>query len=263
MLTRLVPLPGDADIARLARYFSSSLPRAWVSYVSECGGLAGYGRALLGLSRRDDDGNTSAPTDALDVLMLLRLSEPGFPADLLPVEILPERQLHCLVVGGSGPGRVVIIDLDRPGLRAPAAANLQDFISQWQQDLHAMHAVVTEVLSGAESEEAPLLRPDEWSTRRLCTQNVIVALLQTRHNRDKNEHDVAVCATADLTSFATGAAARWVLTTILTEAHQAGGSLAVNFVRRARSREKDRGGFDSAGIHCRAPISAWPVFSRT
>ena len=168
--------------------------------------VTGYGRALLGLSRRDSGGGTSDREDALDVLMLLRLSEPAFPPDLLPIEILPERQLHCVVVGGHAPGRVVLIDLDRPDVRVAAALNLQDFVWQWQQDLHAMAAVVTEVLGSDESDEAVLLRPDEWSTRRLCSQNVIVAILQTRHNRDTNEHDVAVCATASLTSFAAGAA---------------------------------------------------------
>jgi hypothetical protein len=244
MLARPALLPGEADIARVADYFGAGLPRTWVSWVSECGIMTGYGRALLGLNRRDAGGGTSGRTDALDVLMLLRLSEPDFPPDLLPVEILPERQLHCLVVSGADQGRIVLIDLDRPGLRVLAAASLQDFVSQWQQDLHAMAAVVSEVLSSDESDEAVLLRPDEWSTRRLCTQNVIVALLQTRHNRDTNEHDVAVCATASLTSFAAGAPARWALTTILTEAYQAGGSLAVNFVRRARRPEKDGGGFE-------------------
>lgn len=249
MIARSDSLPSDADVARVAGYFDAGLPRAWVSWVGECGTLTGYGRALLGLSRRDSGGGTSDREDALDVLMLLRLSEPAFPPDLLPIEILPERQLHCVVVGGHAPGRVVLIDLDRPDVRVAAALNLQDFVWQWQQDLHAMAAVVTEVLGSDESDEAVLLRPDEWSTRRLCSQNVIVAILQTRHNRDTNEHDVAVCATASLTSFAAGAAARWALTTILTEAHQAGGSLVVNFVRRSRRPDRDGGGFDPVRIN--------------
>ena len=262
MVARSGSLPDDADVARIAGHFDADLPRAWVSWVKECGTLTGYGRALLGLSRRNSDGSTTDREDAADVLMLLRLSDPAFPADLLPIEILPERQLHCVVVGGHAQGKVVLMDLDRTNLRVAAAASVQDFVSQWQQDLHAMAAVVTEVLARDESAEAVLLRPEEWSTRRLCSQNVIAAVLQTRHNRDTNEHDVAVCATATLTSFAEGAATRWALTTILTEAHQAGGSLAVNFVRRSRRPEKGGRGFHPVWISPRRQyiplqLAAW------
>lgn len=170
------------------------------------------------------------------MLMLLRLTEPDFPEDLLPIEILPERQLHCVVVASHGGSPVVLVDLDRPDIRVDVARNVVDFVYDWRSDLHAMATVVDEVARSDETTEPVLLRPDEWSTRRLCSQNVIVALLQTRHNRDTNEHEVAVFTTAALTSFAPGAATRWALTTVLTEAHQTGGSLAVNFVRRSRVR---------------------------
>lgn len=233
-------LPAVEDIAFVQEFFADRLPTSWTAWITQSGAPAGYGRALLGLGPRTTDVPDDAPEDVLDVLMLLRLSEPGFGTDLLPLEVLPDRQLHCLTVGTSGPGTVVLVDLDRPELRVRAASNLRNFLSQWQQDVHAIAMVVAEYLSFPDGTEADtLLRPDEWSTRRLCSQDVVVALLQTRHNRDTNEHDVAVCATATLSSFADGAPARWAMTTILTESYQAGGSLAVNFVRRARARGKD------------------------
>lgn len=224
------------DVAVVQEFFADRLPASWTAWVTECGAPSGYGRALLGLGRRTTDVPANAPEDALDVLMLLRLTEPGFGTDLLPLEVLPDRQLHCLSVGPAGPGTVVLVDLDRPELRVRAASNLRNFLSQWQRDLHAIAMTVTEYFGRRDSTEADtLLRPDEWSTRRLCSQDVVVALLQTRHNRDTNEHDVAVCATATLSSFAEGAPARWAMTTILVESYQAGGSLAVNFVRRVRT----------------------------
>lgn len=232
MVSVSTQLPSEADVSRVRALFAEPLPEAWVSWVLACGSVSGHGRSLLGVRPRRPTGPDVEREDALDVLLLLRLTEPRFPRDLLPVEVLPERQVHCVVVGS---GRVVLIDLDRPEQRVDAAVDVADFVYEWRADLHAMAAVVEEVVDGSDG-EVRLLRPDEWSTRRLCSQNVIVALLQTRHNRDTNEHDVAVFAVAGLSAFAAGAPSRWALTTVLAEAHQAGGSLAVNFVRRARSK---------------------------
>ena len=192
--------PTEADVALVQEFFTSPLPTHWVSWVRECGSLAGLGRSLLGLRPRVDgaqpaDGDQE---DSLDILMLLRLTEPTFPRDLLPIELLPERQLHCVRVGSPNRSPVVLIDLDRPDLQVDSAWTVVDFIYDWRNDLHAMSAVVEEAASVDNQSERVLLRPDEWSTRRLCSQNVIVGLLQTRHNRDTNEHDVAVFTTATL-----------------------------------------------------------------
>lgn len=228
-------LPTPADELLVQGFFADPLPRAWRSWVSECGSVAGLGRGLLGLRPRGADGSERDREDALDVLMLLRLTEDAFPGDLLPIELLPDRQLHAVCVGSAERSPVVLVDLDRPELRVDAAKSVTDFVYDWSRDLHAIAAVVEEADRTDDAAETVLLRPDEWSTRRLCSQNVIVGLLQTRHNRDTNEHDVAVFSTAGLTSFAPGAATRWALTTVLTEAHQSGGTLAVNFVRRSRA----------------------------
>jgi hypothetical protein len=190
--------------------------------------------------------------------MLLRLTEPSFPRDLLPIELLPERQLHCIRVGSPNRSPVVLVDLDRPDIQVDAARTIVDFIYDWRNDLRAMAAVVEEVVSADDQSEGVLLRPDEWSTRRLCSQNVIVGLLQTRPNRDSNEHEVAVFTTATLTAFAPGAATRWALTTVLTEAHQVGGSLAVNFVRRSRRDGKfDPQRTDRTGQRIPSTIVRW------
>lgn len=234
LLTHSSSCPAADDVAIVQEFFDDPLPKQWTGWVMESGYLAGCGRALLGLRRQHSGISGDDREDALDILLLLRLTEQDFERNLLPIELLPERQLHCLVVGAPGNGKVVLVDLDRPDLRVEAAANLADFLYQWRADLHAINSVVTEVRSRPDTDETVLLRPDEWSTRRLCSQNVIVALLQTRHSRESNEHEVALFATATLTAFAPDAPTRWALTTILTETHQAGGSLAVNFVRRTK-----------------------------
>ncbi len=250
-------LPADADLGLVQEFFAHPLPAAWTSWVLECGTITGMNRALLGLRPRRDDASPGDREDALDLLMLLRLSEPSFGEDLLPVELLPERQMHCLVVAAGG-SWVVLIDLDRPDLRIEVARTFNDFVYDWRNDVHAMAAIVEEVTAAGTETETVLLRPDEWSTRRLCSQNVIVGLLQTRHNRDTNEHDVAVFATAALTSFAAGAGTRWALTTVLTETHQAGGSLAVNFVRRSRFNGKlDAQRTDRIGQRIPSSIIQW------
>ncbi|MGH1554103.1 hypothetical protein ACRAWF_25705 [Streptomyces sp. L7] len=107
------------DIAVVQEFFADRLPTSWTSWVTECGAPSGYGRALLGLGPRTTNVPADAPEDVLDVLMLLRLTEPGFGIDLLPLEVLPDRQLHCLSVGPAGPGTVVLVDLDRPGTTGP------------------------------------------------------------------------------------------------------------------------------------------------
>lgn len=250
--------PTEADVGRIQEFFTSPLPRDWASWVYECGSLAGLGRSLLGLRSRDDGSPPDAREDALDILMLLRLTEPSFPTDLLPIELLPDRQLHCVRVGSSNRSPVVLVDLDRPEIQIDAARTVVDFIYDWRNDLRAMAAVVEEAVNVDDQSESVLLRPDEWSTRRLCSQNVIVGLLQTRHNRDTNEHEVAVFTMATLTAFAPGAATRWALTTVLTEAHQVGGSLAVNFVRRSRRDGKlDPQRTDQIGQRIPSTIVRW------
>lgn len=252
-------LPTDQDLADVQRQFEHPLPEAWESLVLACGQVSGFGRALLGLRARSRDDVDRE--DALDVLVLLRLTEPTFPRDLLPLEVLPDRQLQCVVVAADRSSWVVLIDLDRPELRHDAGVELADFVFEWRADLHGMSSVVSEIDGRTDSDASTLLRPDEWSTRRLCSQNVIVALLQTRHNRDSNERDVAVFAVAHLSAFAPGAPVRWALTTILTESYQAGGSLAVNFVRRSRARAGGRGydrqRTEARGQRIPGPIMRW------
>jgi len=252
-------LPNEQDLADVQRQFEHPIPDAWKSWVLECGQVSGFGRALLGLRARGRDNGDRE--DALDVLMLLRLTEPTFPRDLLPLEVLPDRQVQCVVVAADRSSKVVLIDLDRVELRHEAGVELADFVYEWRADLHAMSSVVSEIAGRTDSDAYTLLRPDEWSTRRLCSQNVIVALLQTRHNRDSNERDVAVFAVAHLSAFAPGAPVRWALTTILTESYQAGGSLAVNFVRRSRARGGglgyDRQRTEGRGQRIPGPIMRW------
>ena len=258
MLSFPSQLPTEADAALVQEFFPDLLPHAWLSWVSECGSVAGLGRGLLGLRQRGGGSSPHDREDALDVLMLLRLSEPTFPSDLLPIEVLPDRQLHAVCIGSAGRSPVVLVDLDRPEVRVDAAKDVIDFVYDWRNDLHAMAAVVEEAGNLEDGAEPVQLRPDEWSTRRLCSQNVIVGLLQTRHNRDTNEHEVAVFSTAALTSFAPGAATRWALTTVLTEAHQSGGSLAVNFVRRSRVNGKlDPQRTDNTGPRLPSAIVRW------
>jgi hypothetical protein len=259
MISASTELPTEADVARLQEFFASPLPKDWVSWARECGSVVGLSRALLGLRSREDGLTTDdAREDALDLLMLLRLTEPSFPRDLLPMELLPERQLHCVVVGAGDSSPVVLVDLDRPEVRVDAARSVIDFVYDWRNDLHVMAAVIEEAGKSDDDAEDVLLRPDDWSTRRLCSQNVIVGLLQTRHNRDTNEHEVALFATATLTAFAPGAATRWALTTMLTEAHQVGGSLAVNFVRRSRINGKlDPHRTDTSGQRIPSAILRW------
>lgn len=252
-------LPSEQDIAEVQRQFQHPIPEVWKSWVLACGQVSGFGRALLGLRARSH--SDADREDALDVLMLLRLTEPAFPRDLLPLEVLPERQVQCVVVGANKSAKVVLIDLDRVEARHEVGVELTDFVYEWRADIHAISSVVAEIDHRTDSDAYTLLRPDEWSTRRLCSQNVIVALLQTRHNRDTNERDVAVFAVAQLSAFAPGAPVRWALTTILTESYQAGGSLAVNFVKRSRARGGG-GGYDrqrteSRGQRIPGPILRW------
>lgn len=76
-----------------------------------------------------------------------------------------------------------------------------------------------------------------------------------------NERDVAAFAVAHLSAFAPGAPVRWALTTILTESYQAGGTLAVNFVRRSRvrggGRGYDRQRTEGQGQRIPGPIMRW------
>ncbi|WP_410611089.1 hypothetical protein [Amycolatopsis sp. lyj-109] len=179
--------------------------------------------------------------DAAAVLAGTRFARPDFPAYLLPVEQLPESQLACVRLDGSDDPPVVIVDLEDSATwhetRFPVFERFSHYVTDFEDQAHAwrrisnfLRALQTGSAHGRRTPgQAP--RPDDWRVYRFCSQNVVVAMVLLRFNRDDNILDVGACLITALSSLDPDAPARALCTLLLAEAHRSGGDLTVRFVR--------------------------------
>ncbi|AHH98604.1 SMI1/KNR4 family protein [Kutzneria albida] len=213
------------------------MPVAWRGWCERQGWQrqADAGWELLGL--------TPAPSgfDAAALLAGTRFGLPDFPADLLPIEQLPERQLACIRVDGRDDPPVVIVDLDDPRTwqesQPPAFKRFSHYADDFMDQAHALRRVAdflrrrqADIKSGRRpAGQAP--RPDDWRVYRFCSQNVVVAMVLLRFNRDDNVLDVGACLITALSALDPDAPARALCTLLLAEAYRSGGDLSFRFVR--------------------------------
>jgi hypothetical protein len=213
------------------------LPVAYRSMVEAFGHVDGVAvpYRLLGLS----DDRRVRPTSA-SILAELRLADPEFPSDLLPVEVLPESQIACIHLNGSDDPPVVLIDVDRDPLElVPVAQRYSDFCFDWLTDVRGMDTLlrhtrnidraVREGRRPADKTE----RPDDWRAYRFCSQDVLVGAVLLRHNRDDNVTEIAALPCATLTSFADDAPIRALLALVFADSYRSGGDLSLQFVTNA------------------------------
>ncbi len=238
--------PGDMDTAR---GLFTTIPAAYAEWTQRFGTLTDSDgkRRLLGIV------GPGAPTDA-DALYTARMLRALYriPKHLIPIEMLPDNQVNC-VLADNNRAPVVMIDLDNISLGyARVAPSLEEFVYEWRADLRSIKGALLHlekkrvaIASGRRAADQ-LDRPGEWSLTRLCSEDVVLAVLRTRHNRQHNRQDVAIFATTTLTSHAPGAPVRVALTALLSDAYLAGGSLAVEF-----------GASDQGGGPIPGPLRRW------
>jgi len=246
---RTGPGASSERVGSFARTYRLALPPAWQEWCEKQGWLEqpDAGWELLGLVPAPS-GMDAAAMFAGMRLALRKTVPGGFPADLIPVERLPERQLACIRLDGRDDPPVVIIDLDDPGSwhdAQPAADSFSRYAQDFAEQAGALRGVMgflhytqREVDSGHRAPgQAP--RPDDWRAYRFCSQNVVVSMLVLRHNRDDNVLDVGACLITALSRLDPDAPARAICTLLLAEAYRAGGDLTLRFVQGIR-RGADR-----------------------
>ena len=219
----------DAAVEQIREFFGA-LPTDYASYLTRFGSLQesrGSGRVLLGLTG-------SADSDAMHTARILR-ALCGLEPRWIPIELLPDRQVAC-VDARSRRGAVSLIELDRLELEGvEIAPSLLDFVYDWLTDLNAIRKTVEHIRQRREAVEAKrraadqLDRPGEWTVTRMCTQDVVFAVIRGRHNREYNRYDISAFTTATLSSFSPDAPVRAALTAVLSDAYRSGGPLAVAF----------------------------------
>jgi len=189
--------------------------------------------------------------DALYTVRMLRALY-RLPQPLIPIEMLPDNQVNC-VLSDNKRAPVVLVDLDNLASgQIRVAPSLEEFVYEWRADLVSIRGALThlekkrEAIASGRRAADQLDRPGDWSLTRLCSEDVVLAVLRTRHNRQHNRQDVAIFATATLSSHAPGAPVRVALTALLSDAYLAGGSLAVEF-----------GANDEGGGPIPGPLRRW------
>lgn len=239
---------GSGDVTE-ARGLFESVPPIYGEWVERFGSLTAPDgkRRLLGVVR---DG---APRD-VDALYTARMLRALYklPKELIPIEMLPDNQVNC-VVSGNVRAPVVMLDLDSVSSGyVSVAPSLEEFIYEWRADLLSIRGALAhlekkrEAITSGRRAPDQLDRPGDWSLTRLCSEDVVLAVLRTRHNRQYNRQDVAIFATTTLSSHAPGAPVRVALTALLSDAYLAGGSLAVEF-----------GASDQGGGPIPGPLRRW------
>lgn len=224
--------PTRERLARFEARYQLTLPGSYRLFVEEFGQLdaASVPYRLLGLV----DGR-ERPTTA-SVLAELRVTDPDFPPDLVPVEVLPGGQVACIRLDGKQDPPVVVVDRDRGwDNRITAAPSFSAFCFDWVSDVRAVQnllrhtkTIAREVADGARTADQQA-RPVDWRAYRFCSQDVFVAGLLLRHNRESFVTEVAALPTATLSAFADHAPARAALTLVLADAFRSGGDLSVQF----------------------------------
>jgi hypothetical protein len=224
------------ELDGFAERYAIVLPPAWKHWSRRNGWVRQTQRGweLLGLR--------TAPS-GLDVPAMLagiRFTVPGFPSDLLPIEWLPERQLACVRLDGSTDPHVVIVDLDDPETwtgEQPPLDRFSIYAEEFSAQAHALKRI-TKFLADQQrlvatgrraADQAP--RPDDWRVYRFCSQNVVVAIVLLRFDRDHNALCVGDCLITDLSRLDPDAPARAVCTLLLAEAYRAGGDLTIRFTK--------------------------------
>nr|BFE56513.1 hypothetical protein GCM10020063_010390 [Dactylosporangium thailandense] len=227
--------PTTQDVDLFAARYGLAIPLAWRLWSRRNGWQRQVdgGWELLGL--------TPAPS-GLDVAAMLagiRFTVPGFPAKLVPIEWLPERQLACMRLDGTNDPQVVIVDLDDPQTwddTQPVVDRFSLYADEFTRQAHALRRIAKFlahqqdlVLAGRRAaDQAP--RPDDWRVYRFCSQNVVIALVLLRFDRDRNALSVGDCLITQLSRLDPDAPARAVCTLLLAEAHRSGGNLSIRFV---------------------------------
>ena len=185
-------------------------------------------------------GLTPAPSglDAAALLAGLRFTQRGFPASLVPIEVLPEKQVACLLLDGTDDPPVVLVDLDDPENwrdSQRAADRFSLYASEFEEHAQAYRRVTGFMRyrqglidrKRMAADQAP--RPDDWRMYRMCSQNVVVALLVLRFNREEHVLEVGACLITALSRLDPDAPARAVCTLLFAESFRSGGDLAVRF----------------------------------
>jgi hypothetical protein len=197
---------------------------------------------LLGLTEE----KARRPTMA-SILAEIRMTNYNFPADLLPVEVLPERQIACVVLNGRDDPPVVLIDLDDPEFSKPRkrkpeiAPKYSTFCQDWLADVKGMKTAggflrrEEQKKSRGEIPTDKAARPDEWRAYRFCSQDVLIGLPLVRFNREENITEIAAFPCADLSSFDASTPVRALLTLVLSDAYRSGGDLSLRFVATANA----------------------------
>jgi hypothetical protein len=238
--------PGDVGTAR---GLFADVPPIYEEWTQRFGTLTAPDgkRRLLGIV----DPGAPRDVDALYTARMLRALY-KVPKQLIPIEMLPDNQVNC-VLADNKRAPVVMVDLDDVSSgHVRVAPSLEEFVYEWRADLLSLKGALTHlqkkraaIASGRRAADQ-LDRPGEWSLTRLCSEDVVLAVLRTRQNRQHNRQDVAIFATTTLSSHALGAPVRVALTALLSDAYLAGGSLAVEF-----------GASDQGGGPIPGPLRRW------
>jgi hypothetical protein len=234
-----VALAGPVSEDRILRFeeaYELKLPRTLRKFVAALGDVAAtdrdVGMRLLGLS----DDPKRRPTIASS--LYLARTAGLFPDDLVPVEILGEQQLACVRVDGSPDPPVVHIDLEADIPQASPvvlAPSFSVFANEWLSDVRSIGALLGTVrridrdVTAGKRPADKAARPDDWRAYRLCSQDIVVALLAVRHDRDENLTRVGALSIATLPDFPALEPARATMAAILCDAYRSGGTLEIRF----------------------------------
>lgn len=223
-ITRVGPVHPRA-ITLFEQRLAVNLPSDYRAFLERDGAMVGRVH-LLGLRRSNEQ-----PATIYEATAAVRSA--GVRDKLVPVEDLGGGRYACVDcdLGSPTAGRVILVDLDRPDEETLAADSFTEYERTARNDAFAIAQVERRA---RRSDPTKLPRSHRWRALRLCTQNVVVGLLELRHNRDEDLLEVAAFASDDRPEFRPLESTRALTLMLLSEAFKCGGSMAVRFLYSGR-----------------------------
>lgn len=227
----------DREIEDIERAFDLRFPQSYRKFLGRYGAVSVGSVNICGLGVPWD-----SVLSAVQTLIMLRVTNPNFPLDLMPVEELDDGRFACLRCGQTQPlqedAEVVIwnpfatSDQEHPELVSPNFTTyLYERLIQWKYREPGLKTMKYHVRQFEEEylKVGKLPRNHVWRPYRFCVQDVVIGLVVVRHSLENNCLEVDVYLTSDVPEYEPGSGARMTSAFLLSEAYKCGGTMEIRF----------------------------------
>ena len=227
----------DRDIEGIESALDMQFPQSYRRFLRRYGAVSAGPINICGLGVPWD-----SVLSLIQTLIILRVTNPHFPLDLIPVEELNDGSFACLRCELAHPleeeAEVVVWDPfatpdeQRLKLVSPNfAIYLYERLTEWKYREPGLKNMESHVRQFEEKylKVGKLPRNHVWRPYRFCVQDVAIGLVVVCHSLENNCLEVDVCLTSDVPEYEPDSGARMTSAFLLSEAYKCGGTMEIRF----------------------------------